>query len=195
MHGSQAQISPALPHAARRSAQSQAFEAFWRSLPKHGLMPARSDFQPRTASRFLPGLVLMEAPSADKRSLRIRLVGGAFEARIRQNIAGLNYADLLSATAREAALVSAEFMINRPCGLWQTMPVQYEAGFAQKLEITVFPLGPGEDGIPFFLSFAQFENSVVHAEATFESKIVANTATEFAFLDLGAGIPAWPPED
>jgi hypothetical protein len=189
MSQSQAYVLSSPPGEIQRSARSLAFEAFWRSLPRRGLIPSRGDFQPRSAIRFLPDLVLMESATATRRGLRIRLVGSAFQTRIRKDITGMDYAEFLSPEIRERALASVEMLSGHPCGLWQTMPVQYEQGFAQKLEVTVLPLDPGDDGIPLLLTFSQFQNALVHTERALERPIAAETATSYTYLDIGAGVP------
>ena len=46
--------------------------------------------------------------------------------------------------------------IERPCGLWQVMPLHYARGFERNVEITVFPLKLGKGAKHQLLILTQF---------------------------------------
>ena len=62
-----------------RSADSRAFEEFWRRIRGGNLIPRRGDFNIARAARFVRDLVLMEAPAPDRKSMRIRLAGERYQ--------------------------------------------------------------------------------------------------------------------
>jgi hypothetical protein len=177
--------------ATRRSAQSVEFEALWRSLPKRGHVPHRRDFNPARAGSLLRSTMLIEARLDGEASLPIRLVGSAVTERIQRNIEGHDYLAFLSAELRAGAIETARLLLEHPCGLWQITPLHYERGLAQNFEMTAFPLLG--DPFPFLIGIALPRSELVRPIPPGDQPMVAGTALEYEFLDIGAGIPAWPP--
>ncbi len=175
-----------------RSELSLAFETFWHALPKDGPVPRRRDMQLRKAAPFLQHLVLMETPLVDEPVYRIRVVGSALGARAQSNLSGHDYLDFLPRDLRPAVIESSKLIVTVPCGLWQIMPVFYERGLAQDMEITVFPL-LGDDGRPLLLVLTQHLDDSLRAGPRTGRPMAAGPATAFQFLDAGAGVPPWPP--
>src|ERR1700760_752200 len=156
-------MSAAYDHAARagydnvqRSQGSLDFEALWRSLPRTGLVPDRSAFNPARAAKFLHKIILVEAPTAEKQGLFFRLAGQTLNDNVQKNMAGANWLDFLPAQHHAEALESARPICGRPCGIWQLTPVHYERGISQLIEATIFPLGSTADGIPLMLGSLEF---------------------------------------
>ncbi|MBV9903031.1 MAG: PAS domain-containing protein [Alphaproteobacteria bacterium] len=177
----------------QRSANSVAFEAFWRSLPRHGAAaPNRREFKPEKAARFLRNLVLVEGPRNADARLRIRLVGSAMQMRIQRDITGADYLDFLAPEHQDAAVQTGLVMLTRPCGLWQCMDVHYERGFAQRLELTAFPLLADAESLPLILCFVEPTKGLVTPTPHQGRAMWADTAAQFEFIDTGAGLPAWP---
>jgi hypothetical protein len=164
----------------------------WRRLPKSGLLPARREFKPSVAPRFLPHIVLIEADFEQQR-LHVRLVGSAFEARIQRKIDGMNYLDFLQPQFRAGAMDSIRMMGAQPCGLWQIMALHYERKLAEPFEVTCFPFAPTAEGKLLLLNYVRPIGHSVAAAPTSGRAMMTDTAMTFAFLDLGAGVPAWPP--
>lgn len=173
-----------------RTPLSVEFEAFWRSLPKSGFVPNRSSFLPERASRFLRDLVLCELFLDGQSLVRMRLVGSAFEDRIKRNVKGEDFLQYLPAEFREGAIESVRHIVNRPCGLWQVTPVHFARGYAQNIEFTALPLRPGPDGVHLLLVLTQAVNGLVTAKPTIDKVMMADTALVYRYIDLGAGIPA-----
>src|ERR1700692_1965852 len=121
---------------APRTALSAEFEAFWRALPKAGPIPNRSVFLPERAPRFLRHLLLCEALPDGKSCIRMRLIGSEFAERGQRDLRGEDYLQYLPPAYHGAAIESVRQIVNRPCGLWQIMPVSYERGYAHHLELT-----------------------------------------------------------
>ncbi|MBV8978016.1 MAG: PAS domain-containing protein [Alphaproteobacteria bacterium] len=174
-----------------RSPESLAFEAFWRDLPKDGLVPARSAFHPRDAAQFLRDLLLVEVPPPGARRIKIRLAGSGFEAQVRGSITGHDYLEFLPPPYHDAALQSARLIAGQPCGLWQMTNVHYRRGTSQMLEITAFPLGGGGGRAPLIVALSRGTASFQMAAQIPATVMMADTAQEYAFLDIGAGVPAW----
>lgn len=174
-----------------RSPASQEFESFWKKLPRCGALPGKRDFRPAALGHLLPFVMLAEARLEPAPSLLIRIVGSAIEERIQRDITGQDYFEFLEADRRVAAVQSLRLMLNHPCGLWQIMPYHYVRGIAQKVEGTVFPL-LGEPA-PYLLGLVIPRDEPVRPISPGPRAMLAGGATSFEFLDVGAGVPPWPP--
>ena len=174
---------------AARTPLSVEFEAFWRALPMDGLVPNRSVFRPERAPRFLRHLLLCEALLDGHSCIRMRLVGSEFAARVQRDLRGQDYLQYLPQAYHGAAIESVRQIVHRPCGLWQIMPVSYERGFAHHIELTLFPLGPGPDGVNLLLILTQTVPSLVTPTPTGARVMATDTALTYRYLDLGAGVP------
>ena len=173
-----------------RTELSLAFEAFYRALPMDvgGFIPNRSVFRPERAAKFLKHIVLCEALDGAG-GLRMRLVGSEFQQRIQRDVKGQNYFEYLMPQYRQAAMDSIREIVQRPCGLWQIMPVHYERRYAQHVELTVLPLGPGPDGVNLLLVLTQPMQDLVMPVSTGDKVMAAGTALTYQYIDLGAGVP------
>lgn len=173
-----------------RTELSEAFEAFYRALPTDGaVIPNRAVFRPERAAKFLKHIVLCEAVTDGVGALRMRLVGSEFAQRIQRDVKGEDYFDYLMPAYRASAMLAIREIVERPCGLWQIMPVHYERGYAQHIELTVLPLGPGPDGVSLLLVLTQPMQDLVLPVSTNNKIMAAGTALTYRYLDLGAGVP------
>lgn len=175
-----------------RSEPSLAFEAMWRGLRRKGSpIPARNDFHPAKAVKFLREIVLVEVPCGANRALKVRLVGSAIEARMQTNLAGRDYLECLAPAHHDGAVRSTQMMASHPCGLWQMTQFHYERGISHLAEMTAFPLGPGDDGVPLILLLSSFHDVAQRPSVPLGKPILADTALTFRFLDIGNGLPEW----
>jgi hypothetical protein len=179
------------PTGMRRSRQSLEFESFWRNLPKQGAIPQRSDFNPARAGSLLRSVMLLEVRLEADPSFLVRLVGTAVMERIQRDITGQDYLEFLSPEFRSGALETTRLMLHHPCGLWQITPLHYERGLAENFEMTAFPLMG--DPAPFLIGIVLPRTELVRPIPPGNKAMLAGTATEFELLDVGAGVPAWPP--
>ncbi len=152
-------------------------------------MPNRSSFLPERASRFLRDLVLCELFLDGKSLVRMRLVGSAFEDRIKRNVTGEDFLQYLPPLYHAGAVESARQIVDRPCGLWQVTPVHFERGFAQNIEFTALPLRPGPNGVHLLLVLTQSMQGLVSPKPTIDKVMMADTAITYRYIDLGAGVP------
>ncbi len=170
-----------------RSDRSREFEAFWRGLPKDGLVPHRRDVKPARAAQLLRDVVMLEARLGEKPSLRIRLIGSSVQDRIQSNITGLDYLDFRPAEYRAATIEAVRLMSDQPCGVWQVMAMHYERGFAQYFELTAFPL-LGDD-VPIIFGLMNPTGGLIRATPVGGQPIMTDTATTYDYIDIGAGKP------
>ncbi|HLY07325.1 MAG TPA: hypothetical protein VKR31_16385, partial [Rhizomicrobium sp.] len=143
-------------------------------------MPARADFKPAAAARFLHNIILLEAPVGDGKSLKVRVAGQLFQGVVAHPVGGTDYLDILPARYHPGALASVRLMVATPCGLWQLMPVHLK-GISRTVEFTAFPLAPGNDGIPLILGFLFPLDGLTLAPPLAGKEISVDTAIEFLF--------------
>jgi hypothetical protein len=180
-------------HIHGRSQASLEFETFWRSLSAKGSVPRKSDFRPDAIASHLKNIVLVEIHFGSVPNLRIRVAGDAIRERAHANIAGSNFLDYLPPAYHASAMESSRLMLTHPCGLWQTSAAHYKRGFAQYMEMTMFPLAPGEGEPPFILVLMQPVGGMIEPASSGHLPFVYDSAAAFEFLDVGAGVPVWPP--
>jgi hypothetical protein len=178
------------PQTFNRTDESRAFEEFWRSLRGANLIPSRADFQPAKARRFLGDIVLMEAPSAQCPSLRIRVTGQRFDNLIGANLTGQDNLDFMPPEYRAGAIATARKMIEQPCGLWQISAAHLVFGYATNLEITAFPLSADKDGKSYLLTYVLSAGGLGPVSMPTDHGIGINTAATYRYLDIGAGEPS-----
>ena len=97
--------------------------------------------------------------------------------------------DFLPPEQRAESLEAGRLICTRPCGIWQLNPVHFERGFAQVIEATIFPLGPGADGVPLMLGSLEFLRADLRPIPTVDKATVAETSAVYDFIDVGAGVP------
>jgi hypothetical protein len=175
-----------------RSDRSREFEIYWRGLPRDGLIPHRRDVKPARVASLLRDIVMLEARLGENPSLRIRLVGSSIQERIQNDITGRDYLDFRPAEYRADTLDAARRMISQPCGLWQVMAMHYERGFAQNFELTAFPLLGDDSDVALIFGLMNPAGGLVRARPSNGNPIVADAATTYEFIDIGADIPAQP---
>ena len=172
----------------QRSLRSLAFEAFWRALPRDGLVPQRSAFRPERAKPFLGDLLLLEATFGASPLLRVRLAGSAFEACVHRSMTGENFTEYFSDAQHPRAVANAEAVVSRPCGRWTVSPVHYERGYAQQIEGTMFPLA-AQSGPPLILMLAHPIGATILPISTSGRAMHAHIPVADGFIDIGAGLP------
>ena len=177
---------------AARSDRSREFEAFWRNLPKSGLVPHRRDVKPGRAAQLLRDIVMLEARLGEAPSLRIRLIGSSIQDRIQTNVTGRDYLDFRPEEYRAATIKSVKLMCTQPCGVWQVMAMHYERGFAQYFELTALPLLGDDADVPLVLGLMNPTGGLVRAVSVRGRPIMANSATTYDYIDIGAGKPVRP---
>jgi len=175
-----------------RSKESHAFEEFWRALRGEKLVPARADFQPAKARRFLGDIVLMEAPSETRPVYRIRVTGQRFDNLIGANLTGRNNLDFMPEKYHAGAIAAGRTVVELPCGMWQISPAHLVLGFATNLEITAFPLGADESGMSYILMQVLPAGGLNSVSLPTGHGVGIDTAVTYQYIDIGAGLPERP---
>jgi hypothetical protein len=175
----------------KRSASSTDFEARWRSMPKRGPIPVRSEFSPRAFAPLLKHIVLLDFSTGRSPWSRIRVVGEGIRERVQSDITSHDYLEFLSPRFHDDAMASVDLMVNHPCGLWQVMAAHYQRGFSQYLELTAFPFATDNGPAQLLMLLAPIEGRVVPMPPGL-SVMSIDSAVAYEFLDIGSGTPVWP---
>lgn len=169
----------------------RALFAYWKSLPKTGLLPSRADFNPMQLRQYLPYLSIMQFEDGD---LKIRLAGTAFRARADFELTGRSFRDLVTAEdfARTMALVP--LMFTRPCGSWHIHEEELASRLRYEVEALSLPMiGDTPDAKLIVSATVVLRPNHPMDREHRPAKIYA--ATRHAFIDIGAGLPdaRWVP--
>jgi hypothetical protein len=170
-----------------RSAQSLAFEAMWRALPREGLIPLRSAFRPELARKMLANLVLLEVDLGATVTTRIRLVGGILRDLVAANVTGLDYLDLVPDKAYQAEYLRT--CLLHPCASWAMSKIEYERGYTGLFEITSFPLTAGQTGRYFSLAHIHEFGGTDPGHKPIGGPLQVRPAIAKGYIDIGAGVP------
>lgn len=171
-----------------RSAQSLAFEAMWRDLPRDGLVPRRSAFRPERAARLLANIVLIDINTETPVTTRIRLMGGTLRNLAGIDVTGLDYLDLVPDRDYQARHLAA--CVLHPCATWSASPVVYQRGYNSLTEITNFPLIDDATGGHVGLVLIHEIGSDLSKSRAIGKPVELRPAIAKMFIDIGAGVPA-----
>jgi len=127
---------------------------------------------------------MVQAPTPDDPTLRVRLVGDAIRQQIGRNIVGQDYFEFMGFERRAAAIDIVNAMFSGPSGVWWVAPVHYERGFSRFWEMTAFPL-TGDDGSPnVVLALVKPADIPLDSLQTGEKAIRVGLAVQFRQLEI-----------
>ncbi|MBS0274691.1 MAG: hypothetical protein JSR55_09875 [Proteobacteria bacterium] len=178
----------ALSH--QRTADSLTFEAAWRALPRKGLVPDHAGLSLRGFKKLLPDMALIDIVTGTPASSRVALVGERIRERMPFPVVGHDYFHYVPATMRTTTELRLQTIVTQPCGLWQVLGIHYQQSLFKSLEITAFPLSR-ENGSPQLMILAVYSRGQVCDVPADLAMVSLDRATATAFLDIGAGVPAW----
>jgi hypothetical protein len=179
--------------AMQRSERSREFERRWRSIPKAATVPTRREFSPRLFAPMLRHIMLLDFSTDGPPWSRIRVVGDGIRESVQSDLTSHDYLEFLAPRFHPGAAASVDLIFRHPCGLWQVMAAHYQRGFSQYLELTAFPIATEVGGGQMLSFLAPLRGHVVPMPPGL-SVMSIDTAVTFEFLDIGAGVPAWPPQ-
>lgn len=175
-----------------RSERTRRFAEYWSSLPKDGLVPRRSDFDPTAVPDLLPRMIMHEM--VDRKRLHLRLVGTALVERYGMDITGRDYLEFVPGERRPIALSAMLKAIDQPAGMLVYMNIKTVAGRVCLAESLGLPLtqGPEKPTIILFHS-DEIENYGHHPKSDHQLKHFA--VSQRHYLDLGNGVPDPDPNE
>jgi hypothetical protein len=170
---------------ARLQPVSQKLLAAWLRLPRADVVPARTAFDPCEIASILPIISLIERVAAEE--WRVRLAGTELERRWGRTLAGLSYAEVLSAQAAEVTHCEFDAICRQPCGSWSLRRLDFRSGRRLQTETLRLPLRDKKGEVRLIVSCS---GELSH-EAIYDTDHPREVVSVFEqeFFDIGAGIP------
>lgn len=167
------------------SAGTRQFFEYWNALPKVGLVPDRSDFDPIAIYRLMPSISILEVVPPDR--VEMRLIGTDLVERMGADPTGKNYLDSIAPAVRLSYLEILNCQINRPCGRRSVMQSREASGILSRVEVLSLPMTHHLSGHPLILSYFGPTQSVGFDGG--DDRQVLNFE-DVRWIDIGAGVPA-----
>jgi hypothetical protein len=169
--------------------RARAFADYWLSLPKTDLIPHRRDFDPTALSSVLDTFLIFEITDPDH--FLIRLAGTTVTETYGREITGRNYVDFHSPDGRPVARAAMTLVATQPCGKLVRQRAKDGTGGERISDSFGLPMrdNRGRATLLYYqVDNLRFPTHKVREERRFVSK---KTVTR-DFLDIGAGVPAFP---
>jgi hypothetical protein len=159
------------------------FFDYWNGLPKIGLVPERSSFNPPAIHKLMPTVTLLEMHSRER--IEMRLIGTTVARGMGFDPTGGNYLDIIAPEVREAYLLLLEAQFAQPCGRRSILRSRNSSGLIARTEVLALPLHHAKSGHHMLVScFAQVE-AVGFEKGDYEIRNFEDTE----WIDIGAGVP------
>jgi len=166
---------------------SRAWSSLWWSLPRDGLVPLRSAFDPLSVPALLPHMMICDL--SEPGVVRIRLMGTGMVKSFGFDPTGRDYLDLVEPERREAALAGFMVPASHPSGMRVLGENRYANGKTMAVEAVSFPFRRDDRaGMQMVFVGSNIDRDLGpwpdldHTE-TFH-------VFERHFIDIGAGVPA-----
>lgn len=181
--------SPVLPVVERPAPKfclerSARFFEFWYGLPRNGLLPDRSAFDPVHIRDLMPDLAMIELHNESHHSFR--LAGTRLVESLGADPTGKAFESIIDESLREGVLPLGNELVSRPCGGHFVLRIRSAKGYLLRCEVTDLPMTNDKTGVPIVLSYLPvIEILDVHDER--EPGICDVETVEW--IDLGGGVP------
>lgn len=168
--------------------QTGRFIDYWFSLPKKGLIPKKSDIDPRGMLGLLPSAIMLEKRQTAG-DYRIRLIGTGNTARWGFEATNANYLNFAPPQQHNAISEKFSHITGHPCGLILSGDELYTSGRIVRNEMALFPVSTDEPGnsILFGLITATRDEETQYGGDVLASVFYTISATHY--VNIGAGVP------
>ena len=164
-----------------------AYLSAWHDWRGDRLLPENRDVNYDDVEALLATVSLLEFVSS--KLVIFRLVGANITSAFGRDVTGENFLQMADPAYRPVRLSRIKEMITQPCGAIRVTKSALRSGDQRELEFLGLPIASDESGLPsLILSFC----GVVGAGNTFGTEPgtdVRNLAGNFAYFDIGAGLP------
>jgi len=166
------------------SEPAKRFASYWFALPRTGVLPARSAFNPADIKDLLPIVVLRDVDELG--NSRYRLVGTGIRDLLGEELTGLNPIHFVPSGDADRYRQATHVMLSRPCGLVTELHFTSDGGQRLTIENVSMPFAPGEDGTRQTLSIF---STLPHDHVYIEGKLKMSDVGPINFIDVGNGAP------
>lgn len=166
---------------------SRTWANHWWSLPRDGVVPVRSVFDPLAIPTLIPHMLICDL--SEPGMVRIRLMGTGMVSSFGFDPTGGNYLDLVEPERRDAAYAGFMVPAAHPCGMRVLGENRFENGKAMAVETVAMPFRR-DDGAGMQLVFVGSNIDTSLGPWPDLGRTVCFHVHEREFIDIGAGIPA-----
>lgn len=166
---------------------SRAWAMHWWSLPRDGVVPLRSSFDPLAIPAMIPHMLICDL--SEPGVVRIRLMGTGMVSSFGFDPTGGNYLDLVAPERREAAYAGFMVPASHPCGMRVLGENRYRNGRVMAVETVAMPFRR-DDGAGMQLVFVGSSIDTGLGPWPDLGRTDSFHVHEREFIDIGAGIPA-----
>lgn len=159
--------------------------AYWNGLPKEGLIPDRSSFDPVAIRDLMRAVTLLEIWSLDR--VEIRLAGTGVCEGMGFDPTGRNTLDLLAPETRDRYRNLIAAQIETPCGRWNVLTTRHAGGVISRAEVITLPMFYARAGHHMILSYFGTIDVVGYDVGGYQIMSYDDTR----WIDIGAGVPDW----
>lgn len=151
------------------------------------MVPRRSDMQLADIKRLLPMVSLLEVRSPTE--VVFRVAGSRMRDYLGFDVTGYNYITFASESFRHIRIWRLQQEVTRPCGALFIYPHRFPSGYVSPAETISLPIVDGRPGKPPMMLTVVTPLSTRMEDPPENGQREMFYATEFAFVDIGAGVP------
>lgn len=180
--------SDAFPDICFENENAKLFADYWLSLPKVGLVPMRSSFDPCDVSNILSTFEIHEFRDPD--NIIVRLSGGELADRYGFDITGKNYLDVVQSDRKDKVRRVLSHIVEHPCGMLVYIEGARESGLVQVSESVGFPFCDNDGDITQVIYQDNLFDPVSYWDYRSDQR-KASLALRRRYIDIGKGVPDW----
>ena len=161
------------------------YARYWLACRAGRLIPLRCDFRPEHLRADMTSLVVIEP--IDETRAPIRLAGSRLKAFFGKDLTGADYFGLARPEVRAIRVHRAMNLVRRPCGAWTSVRRPGARGDLF-LDTLLLPWGFADGRLPHLIGrFVVPEDGLALDDVGAD---FVGRAFDYAFIDLGAGVPS-----
>lgn len=165
-----------------QTAGTKQFFDYWNGLPKNGVAPDKSAFNPARIAPLMPAVSILEIFSDTV--VMQRLAGTGLCRAMGFDPTGRNMLDLMAPELRPDYVKLVQTQISRPCGRWNIIRSR-RADMVDRAEVLTLPMYHRVNGNWMILSYFGALKPVAYDPGPYQ--ILGYEDTKW--IDIGAGVP------
>ena len=171
----------------RLTLETLRFAEAWSRWRGGRMLPRRSDMRLAEIKQLLPLVSLLEVRSPT--DVVFRVAGSRLRDYLGADLTGNNYVELAPESFRPIRIWRLQQQITWPCGTLFIYPHRFPSGHVAPAEVISLPVEDGRAGKPPMLLSVVTPLTERSEDPPAPGQRQVYFAAEFAFIDLGAGIP------
>ncbi len=164
---------------------------FWETVRGDRLMPSASDIDPSQIAYILKDVAILDV--IDATNIQYRLAGTAIAERMGEDPTGNNLIEMTAPETRTVVSQILQTIVSQPAGAIAVYENVYSTGKRAVVESLYLPLQKSEGQSDRIVSVHSRERTVTYEDEQARS-IVAAKILDLTWIDIGAGLPANPPQ-